>query len=164
MPSRIHLWVDMAYSYESYTGNGSNVQFNVPFPYIAQAHVHVYVQGVEDTAFTWINASLIKTSITPPNGVKVIVKRLTPRDALVDFVDGTTLGEDQLDLLLTQALYLSQEALDAAAFTVDPQRSVGRAEQAHHQRRRSGQRPGRGEQALGAVAPDERSRWRRGCA
>ena len=104
----------MANTYSNYTGNGSNRDFNVLFPYLSQAHTHVYVNGVVDLTFTWNNATQIKTTSTPANGVNVLVKRITPTTPLTDFVDSSTLGEADLDRTLLQSLYVAEETNDAA--------------------------------------------------
>ena len=42
----------MAFSVDTYTGNGSTTSFSVTFPYIEQAHVIVTVDGVTKTLST----------------------------------------------------------------------------------------------------------------
>ena len=104
----------MANSYISYSGDGSSNIFSVTFPYLAKAHVHAYVDGVEDTGFTWVTASSISFSSVPASGAQVLIKRSTPSAPLVDFVDGSNLTEAMLDLANQQALYIGEEAVDRA--------------------------------------------------
>jgi len=101
----------MADSFVRYTGDGSTVQFNVPFPYIEKGHVSANVEGTT-VSFTWINDSLIELNSAPANGDTVSIRRNTPTQPLVDFSDGSVLSEQGLDLLTTQNIYLSQEAHD----------------------------------------------------
>jgi hypothetical protein len=103
----------MAKSYVSSLGNGTTTDFTVTFPFIARAHVHVFVGGV-DTAFTWINDGLIRLSPAPGNGVTVKRQRMTPTTPLTDFVGGSTLNDQDLNRVLLQAMYVAEEALDAA--------------------------------------------------
>jgi len=105
----------MPQSYVQYLGNGSTTTFAVPFPYINKAHVTARVDGVQ-AGFTWSGDATISLShVVPGSGSVVEVRRTTPNDArLVDFVDGSTLTESDLDQNNTQFLYLSQEAQDRA--------------------------------------------------
>ena len=58
----------MPLSYVEYTANGSTTQFDITFDYIQQADVKVYINNVQDTNFTFVNASRIQTSSTASNG------------------------------------------------------------------------------------------------
>ena len=103
----------MAYSYTTYTGNGSTTQYAVAFPYIRREHVAVTVAGIPST-FTWVNNSLIQMDAAPANGAAVRVYRTTPIDApLVDFADGATLVAADLDTNSRQSIYIQQELDDA---------------------------------------------------
>ena len=103
----------MAYSYITYTGNGSTTQFPVPFGYIRREHVLATVATVSAT-FTWVNDSLIQMTTAPANGAAVRVYRLTPLTApLVDFADGATLVAADLDTNAKQSIYTQQELDDA---------------------------------------------------
>ena len=104
----------MALSYVQYSANGSTDQFSVTFNYIDSSHVKVYVDNVEDTTFTWVNTSLIETSSTPTNGQVVKIDRDTPTTSrLVDFQDGSTLTETDLDKSANQNFYAVQENVDS---------------------------------------------------
>ena len=103
----------MAYSYVTYTGNGSTTQYAVSFPYIRREHVAVTVAGIPST-FTWVNNSLIQMDAAPANGAAVRVYRTTPISApLVDFADGATLVAADLDTNSRQSIYIQQELDDA---------------------------------------------------
>jgi hypothetical protein len=103
----------MAYSYTTYTGNGSTTQFAVPFGYIRREHVAVTVAGSAAT-FTWVNGSLIQMDAAPANGAAVVVYRTTPLSApLVNFSDGSTLVAADLDTNATQSIYTQQELDDS---------------------------------------------------
>ena len=106
----------MALSYVTYTANGSTNQFAISFDYIEQAHVKVYINNVEDTNFTFVNASLIQTSSTPSNGAVVKIDRDTPTSArLVDFADGSVISEVDLDKSANQNFFIAQETTDTVA-------------------------------------------------
>ena len=109
----------MALSYVSYTANGSTNQFAVTFNYIQQADVHVYLNGVEDNSFTFVNDALIQTSSTPANGVVVKVARQTSTTArTVDFQDGSVLTESDLDTSANQNFFTVQENFDRTQDTI----------------------------------------------
>ncbi|ARO29955.1 phage T7 tail fiber protein [Rhizobium sp. NXC14] len=102
----------MALAYAQSLGDGVTTIFTVPFPYISKTHVQVKVDGVA-VAYTWLSPTSVQ--ITPAPGVDKIVdrRRVTPRDTLlVDFVDGSTLVESDLDLSALQVFYLAQESFD----------------------------------------------------
>jgi hypothetical protein len=103
----------MALSSVSYPGDGSNTLFAVNIPYLSKAHVKVYIDGVEDTAFTWLTSSSINTSTVAAIGEIVLIKRTTPSTPLVDFVDGSTLTEELLDTATVQSLYVAEESADS---------------------------------------------------
>ncbi len=61
----------MAYAFDTYTGNGSQTDFNITFPYINEDHVKVYVNYV-NTSFTFEpNKSTARLASAPANGVPV---------------------------------------------------------------------------------------------
>ncbi len=104
----------MPLSFVQYTANGSTDTFNIPFAYISKSHIQVRVNGVLDSTITFPTASTVKTSTMPPNGAIVEVKRVTPNTTrLVDFQDGSLLGEGDLDTSATQNFYVMQETTDA---------------------------------------------------
>lgn len=103
----------MAYSFKQYTGDGATDTFSVTFAYLSQADVHVYIGGVEDTAYTWSSSTIVQTSTVPGAGVVVEVRRITDRSArVVDFIDASNLTEALLDLSADQQFYIAQEVLD----------------------------------------------------
>ena len=104
----------MALSYVLYTANGSTNQFDITFSYIAESHVKVYIDNVEDTSFTFVNSSRIQTSSTPTNGQVVKIDRDTPTNAkLIDFQDGATILESDLDTSADQNFFIATENVDA---------------------------------------------------
>lgn len=89
-----------------------NTTFIVPFPYLDADDVKVTVDG-ETTTATWNNSSVLSISPAPSVGAIVYIqRRTTSNELLVDFTDGSTLTEKQLDLMAQQNLYLAQEAFD----------------------------------------------------
>jgi len=106
----------MAYSQVMYYGDGTTKEFDIPFPYISQSHIKVYVNGVEQS-FIWVNSTRIMFSSAPANGALVLIRRETsPGSRLVDFSNRALIKEADLDKANTQMLYLAQEALDKQLF------------------------------------------------
>jgi hypothetical protein len=88
-------------------------------PYIAQEHVSVYVNRIlqlNPMHYTWSNTStiLFAESSTPELNDAIEIKRWTsPNATLVDFVNGSVLGEQELDAAYLHNFYLSQEYADS---------------------------------------------------
>lgn len=106
-----------------------NKNFAVPFQYISKDDVKVSVDGVE-AAFTWLNPTTVQISEAPSVGAIIDINRETNRDKLlVDFTDGSTITENQLDLASRQSFYLAQEAFDTVtsnlSVTADGSYSAG---------------------------------------
>lgn len=100
-------------SFVAYSADGSTDEFTIPFSYISRSDVVVQISGVS-VDFEFINDSQIKLTTVPDSGVTILIRRFTPREPLVDFTDGSTLFESDLDLLAVQTSYLVQEAIDIA--------------------------------------------------
>ena len=97
----------MPHAFDTYSGNGSQTDFNISFPYINEDHVKVYVNYTL-TSFTFEpNKSTARIS-APASGAVVEVRRITPlTSVLVDYADGSTLTAGDLDTNNLQHLYLS---------------------------------------------------------
>jgi hypothetical protein len=114
----------MAFSYVILLAYPGQTNFTFPFSYISKAHIRVFVAGVETTNFTFLNANTIQLASAPGTGVKVEIRRDTPKaTSPVNFQDGSILLEDQLDSLALFDLYCNQEASDKAerAIFIDSQ-------------------------------------------
>ncbi len=113
----------MALSYVTYTGNGATQNYNVSYGYILAAHVHVYLDGVETAAFTWLSPGQIRFDAVVGNGVAIKIARHTPTTPLVDFTAKARWQTADLNLAIKQALYVAEEAYDAyqdTAVLIDP--------------------------------------------
>ena len=102
----------------NYVADGSTSTFQIPFNFIDRAHVVVTVDGTTVTP-TFINDAQLSISPTPTSGLKVTVKRSTPVGALVDFTDGSTLFEADLDLAHKQNRFIAEESSDRADSAID---------------------------------------------
>lgn len=98
------------------TLDGMTTELAVPFPYINKSHVSVFVDDVllPTTDYTWIADDEIALDTTYPVGTQVRRQRITPADELLQsLAGGGTFNSAKLNLVLTQLLYIAQEALDA---------------------------------------------------
>lgn len=100
------------FSKVAYTGNGTNTEFVVPFPYLEQDDVQATVNNAP-VDLAWLNASTVKIDPAPANGTAIVIFRDTDIDApKVDYTDGSTLSELDLDASHRQEVYKLQELLD----------------------------------------------------
>lgn len=97
----------------NYTGDGTTDTFNLTFDYIDANNVAVLVNDVA-ASFTFLTDTSVQLSSAPASGAAIVIKRTTPITALVDFADGSTLFETDLDLSAKQSRFLSEEARDRA--------------------------------------------------
>lgn len=112
-------------SFVTYTGNGATTAYPVLFGYLNKSDVAVTVNNVS-TAFTWIDATNINISPAPANGTTVKIARTTPITLpAVDFTDGATLQESDLDVAIKQLLYKQQELQDTGVAVEIAPNSVG---------------------------------------
>jgi hypothetical protein len=107
----------MPNTYVDYTAPQANYSFN--FPYLDVAHVKVFVDNVEKTQGTHYNVVTSPTRVvfttgnTPANGATIRIRRVTFKDsALVDFANGSTILESDLDTAVRQTLYINQETTE----------------------------------------------------
>lgn len=118
----------MAYSYVNYTGNGVTKVFTVPFSFLERTDVKVFKDSEESVAFTWLSDVSITMTDAPAKGAVVRIQRFTEkRFSVVDFRDGSVFRESDLDLMVTQLLFIAQEAYDA----LDGETAVAAKEKAY---------------------------------
>lgn len=113
----------MANTYVDYTGNGTQDTYSITFPYLSNSHVTVQVGGVTQTEATHYDITTGNVVFTsgniPANSAAIRIKRVTERvTPLVDFKDGSTLLEADLDTANLQSFYIAQET-DESAFQAD---------------------------------------------
>lgn len=105
----------MAYSYFEYAADGSTVTFTVPFAYVTQDEIEVFVDGTETSNFIFTSSNTITLGTAPANGATVRVGRTTNlTQRAVDFTTGAVLTESDLDTAVIQVFHAAQEAIDTA--------------------------------------------------
>ena len=104
----------MAYSHITYAGDGVTRDYIVPFPYMKSEDVRVAINDEDAGDVTWITPGTLQLAEAPEPGASVRIQRITDKEsAAVKFQDGSVLSEKELDLIVTQLLYITQEAYDA---------------------------------------------------
>lgn len=98
----------------TYISNGTTTDYTIPFEYLSRDHVVVELDDVTSTAFTFLNDTTLRLNASPISGVRVTIKRATPVEPLVDFTDGSTLFESDLDLSAQQSRLVGAEGRDRA--------------------------------------------------
>ena len=105
----------MPLTYINYTGDGTTRDYLVPFPYLNQEYIHVYVNNdeIDQASLEWLSGSSLRLPEAPMEGALISIKRETDRTAPVtDFRNGSTLTEEDLDNQTLQLLHLAQEVYD----------------------------------------------------
>lgn len=113
----------MPLTYTNYIGDGATRDYLVPFSYLDTAHVHVALTPdgadeatdlTEGSEYVFQSEHIIRFNEPPPAGANISLRRTTEREnPLVDFRDGSTLTEADLDTQVRQLLFICQEAFDA---------------------------------------------------
>jgi len=106
-------------------GDGANTVFTIPFNYMNQSEVFVFVAGVVTTDFTFTSANTINITTPPPLGAKVTIERLTATTPAVTFQEAGLLKASLLNTASTQALYLAEEARDRTLLSINVSGSTG---------------------------------------
>ncbi len=112
----------------TYPLNGSTVDFNIPFEYLARKFVTITLIGTDRKVLTLNQDYRFSTKITitltkawgPADGYDTIeVRRYTSAtDRLVDFADGSILRAYDLNIAQVQTLHVAEEARDLTADTI----------------------------------------------
>ncbi len=104
-----------AYAPDNYAGNGVATDFGISWPYLAQAHIKVELDGVLQTVgvdYTIIGGGFtVSFVIAPGSLVDILIRRESSIDErLQDWAGAGNITETALDTDSLQAFYLAQEA------------------------------------------------------
>jgi hypothetical protein len=140
----------MAVTKTTYTANGSQTLYAIPFEIIDRADVDVYIddvlqlqQNTSSTAtvthpqvisgdipvgtplinYTFpVNDAQIQFNSAPTNGAFIFIERTTNDASVVTFVPGSTIRAQELNLALEQVRFLAQEGVNTARDGIIPSR------------------------------------------
>jgi len=119
----------LPYSYRTYSGDGSNDVFAVPFPYIVREHVKVFINWTVDdglfdaelldgVGFDWVGDTSINTTVPVANTDTISVVRITPIDQRVtQWQAGSPPTAFELTAADEQVLFVVQEFVDRVLVT-----------------------------------------------
>lgn len=100
----------------NYTGDGSTTDYSVTFTYLKEADVKVTLDHVATTDFSFENATTIRFTSAPADGVAIRIYRDTDVDAArFVFSSGSALKAGELNENLDQLLYADQEKANTDA-------------------------------------------------
>ncbi len=101
------------FAFRSYTGNGATTTFSLPFPYLAQAHIKVYVANVLlVTGYSFPTSAQVQFDVAPADGAAIILRRETPVNPIVTYTNAAALKASNLNISNKQSLYVVQEIAD----------------------------------------------------
>lgn len=104
-----------------YQGDGVTRQFTVPFDYLNQTFVHVYLKDVEKTQgmdWSFISPTVIECAEAPAADETLTIKRITSTNRIVDFKDASVLRSFDLNTSQLQVLHIAEEARDVTVDTI----------------------------------------------
>lgn len=104
------------YSISDLSGSDGQQNFSFNFGYLSQAHIYVFIDAVALLAgsqYTFLTSSTVRLNVALAGAHTVRIQRVTPiSQQLVDFSNGSVLGESDLDATALQLLYIAQETVD----------------------------------------------------
>ena len=109
------------YAYVSYTYNGGDRIFTIPFSYIRKEDIKVFINGEETTNFTFNTTSQISITDTLTVGNKIEIKRDSDvENRMVVFTNTSIMNKDNQNLAHQQTFNVVQEVHDdLALYTKD---------------------------------------------
>ena len=97
----------------TYTGNGSTTDYSFTFPYLDTPDIKISLDGVLTTAYSLLNATTVRFSSAPNNGVAIRIYRDTAFDTpKATFYPGSAIRANDLNDNTLQNLYVNQESND----------------------------------------------------
>lgn len=106
----------MAYSWQEQIKPAGTQDIQCDIEYLDKSYIHVYLDGVETTGYTWTSATNIRLSTALAADTTVLLIRKTEREYLyIEFASGSPFIEVNVDSQNTQFLHLAQELVEGRA-------------------------------------------------
>lgn len=106
----------MAYSWQEQVKPAGTRDIQCDIEYLDKSYIHVYLDGVEITGYTWTSATNIRLNSTLTASTTVLLIRKTEREYLyIEFASGSPFIEVNVDSQNTQFLHLAQELVEGRA-------------------------------------------------
>lgn len=107
----------MAYTYltaVTYTANGEQTNFAIPFDYLRAAFIYVDVNGVNLTSGFEVSNRVLTFAEPPTKDSLIRIYRQTPTKRLVSWADASILKARDLEIARVQELHILEEQQDKA--------------------------------------------------
>lgn len=106
----------MAYSWQEQIKPAGTRDIQCDIEYLDKSYIHVYLDGVETTGYTWTSATNIRLNSALTASTTVLLIRKTEREYLyIEFASGSPFIEGNVDSQNTQFLHLAQELVEGRA-------------------------------------------------
>ncbi|APD20665.1 tail fiber protein [Klebsiella phage KPV811] len=106
----------MAYSWQEQIKPAGTQDIQCDIEYLDKSYIHVYLDGVETTGYTWTSATNIRLNSALTASTTVLLIRKTEREYLyIEFASGSPFIEGNVDSQNTQFLHLAQELVEGRA-------------------------------------------------
>lgn len=96
----------------TYTADGSQTNFSVPFDYLRPSFVHVFVNDAEVSEGFTISNRMVMFDSAPAKDAVVHIYRSTPTTRLVSWADASILKAIDMTIAEVQQLHILEEASD----------------------------------------------------
>lgn len=106
----------MAFSWQEQIKPAGTQDIQCDIEYLDKSYIHVYLDGVETTGYTWTSSTNIRLNTALPADTTVLLIRKTGREYLyIEFASGSPFIEVNVDSQNTQFLHLAQELVEGRA-------------------------------------------------
>ena len=106
----------MAFSWQEQIKPAGTQDIQCDIEYLDKSYIHVYLDGVETTGYTWTSATNIRLNTALTVDTTVLLIRKTEREYLyIEFASGSPFIEVNVDSQNTQFLHLAQELVEGRA-------------------------------------------------
>ena len=106
----------MAFSWQEQIKSAGTQDIQCDIEYLDKSYIHVYLDGVETTGYTWTSSTNIRLNTALTADTTVLLIRKTEREYLyIEFASGSPFIEVNVDSQNTQFLHLAQELVEGRA-------------------------------------------------
>lgn len=106
----------MAFSWQEQIKSAGTQDIQCDIEYLDKSYIHVYLDGVETTRYTWTSSTNIRLNTALAASTTVLLIRKTGREYLyIEFASGSPFIEVNVDSQNTQFLHLAQELVEGRA-------------------------------------------------
>lgn len=115
-PGCVAKEVIIAYSWQEQIKPAGTRDIQCDIEYLDKSYIHVYLDGVETTEYTWTSSTNIRLNTALAASTTVLLIRKTGREYLyIEFASGSPFIEVNVDSQNTQFLHLAQELVEGRA-------------------------------------------------